>query len=66
MIGKKKGKGNDLNPLAHLGGYFTSSYVPDGFVQMVYIDTSGFDGSTISSTTCAANFLAMSAASYST
>ena len=43
MIVKKKGKIDQLNPLSHLSGYFTSSYVPEGFLQMIYIDTSGFD-----------------------
>src|ERR1700722_18616689 len=28
----KKAKIDQLNPIAHLGGYFTSSYVPDGFL----------------------------------
>jgi hypothetical protein len=26
-----------------MSGLFTSSYVPEGFLQMIYIDTSGFD-----------------------
>ena len=39
----KKGKFDALNPISHLSGYFTSSYVPDGFLQMVYLDTTGFD-----------------------
>src|ERR1700736_2552260 len=43
MIAKKKGKIDQLNPLSHLSGYFTSSYVPEGFLQMIYIDTSAFD-----------------------
>ena len=43
MLNKKKGKVDEFNPIAHLGGYFTSSYVPNGFLQMVYIDTTGFD-----------------------
>jgi hypothetical protein len=42
LITKKKGKLDQFNPLAHLS-YFTSSYVPEGFLQMIYIDTSGFD-----------------------
>jgi hypothetical protein len=45
MISKKKGKADAFNPISHLSGYFTSSYVPDGFLQMVYLDTSGFDRS---------------------
>jgi len=43
MLSSKKGKLDQLNPIAHLGGYFTSSYVPDGFLQMVYIDMNGLD-----------------------
>jgi len=45
ISGNKKGKLDELNPIAHLGGYFTSSYVPDGFLQMVYIDNNGLDRS---------------------
>jgi hypothetical protein len=43
MIEAKKGKLDQLNPISHLGGYFTSSYVPDGFLQMIYIDVNGLD-----------------------
>jgi hypothetical protein len=43
MLSSKKGKLDQLNPIAHLEGYFTSSYVPDGFLQMVYIDMNGLD-----------------------
>ncbi len=43
ISGNKKGKFDQLNPISHLGGYFTSSYVPDGFLQMVYIDNNGLD-----------------------
>ena len=32
-----------MNPISHLAGYFTSSYVPEGFLQMIYLDTTGFD-----------------------
>ena len=38
---KKKGK-EDLNPLSHMSGS-SSSYDPEGFLQMVYVDTSAFD-----------------------
>ncbi len=42
--GKKKGKKIDeFNPISHLGSLFGSSYVPAGFLQMIYIDTNGFD-----------------------
>ena len=40
---KQKGKISQLNPLAHLGSYFSSSYVPEGFLQMIYLDENGFD-----------------------
>lgn len=43
MLASKKGTLGDLNPLSHLGSYFTSSYNPEGFLQMIYIDTNGFD-----------------------
>jgi hypothetical protein len=43
MLSGKKGKLDELNPVAHLGSYFSSSYVPDGFLQMVYIDNNGLD-----------------------
>ncbi len=38
---KKKTKGGEFNPFAHLEG--SSKYVPEGFLQMVYIDPNGFD-----------------------
>jgi hypothetical protein len=37
---KKKGKAEELNPFTHLEG---TSFDPAGFLQMVYVDTSGFD-----------------------
>jgi hypothetical protein len=40
---KKGGKLDRWNPISHLGGYFTSSYVPEGFLQMIYIDMNGLD-----------------------
>jgi hypothetical protein len=43
MLSSKKGKFDAVNPIAHLGGMFTSSYGPEGFLQMIYIDTNGFD-----------------------
>jgi hypothetical protein len=45
MLGssKKGGKLDALNPISHLSGYFSSSYVPQGFLQMIYLDTNGFD-----------------------
>lgn len=45
MLGRDKKGGllSDLNPLSHLGDVFSSSFVPAGFLQMIYLDTSGFD-----------------------
>jgi hypothetical protein len=43
MLSKRKGKFDQFNPISHLGGLFTSSYVPEGFLQMIYIDPNGFD-----------------------
>jgi len=43
MLNARKGKFDAINPIAHLGGMFTSSYVPEGFLQMIYVDTNGFD-----------------------
>jgi hypothetical protein len=41
LASARKGK---LNPLSHLSGAFaSSSYVPAGFLQMIYIDPTGFD-----------------------
>jgi hypothetical protein len=37
---KKKSKGEEFNPFAHLEG---SKYVPEGFIQMIYVDPNGFD-----------------------
>ena len=43
MLSAKKSKLNDLNPLAHVANYFSSDFVPEGFLQMVFLDTSAFD-----------------------
>jgi len=40
---RSKGKLDMLNPISHIGGLFSSDYVPEGFLQMIYIDTNGFD-----------------------
>src|ERR1700685_2288957 len=45
MLDKKKGKLDEFNPISHLGDFFSSSYVPEGFLQMIYLDTNGFDRS---------------------
>jgi hypothetical protein len=43
MLGARKGKFDAFNPISHMSGLFSSSYVPEGFLQMIYIDTNGFD-----------------------
>jgi hypothetical protein len=43
MLSKKKGKLDQFNPLSHLTGFFEASYVPEGFLQMIYLDTNSFD-----------------------
>ena len=43
MLDKKKSKMAELNPLSHVSGFFTSSYIPEGFLQMIYLDTAYFD-----------------------
>jgi len=40
---KGKGEGFSFNPFSHLEG--SSTYVPEGFLQMVYVDPNGFDRS---------------------
>ncbi len=43
LADKKSGKVDQFNPIAHLSGYFSSDYIPAGFLQMIYLDTNGFD-----------------------
>jgi hypothetical protein len=43
LVDKNKKKHDAVSPISHLSGMFGSSYVPEGFLQMVYIDTNGFD-----------------------
>jgi len=43
MLMKKSKKLDQFNPLSHIAGLFTAAYIPAGFLQMVYIDTSAFD-----------------------
>ena len=40
MLSSRVGK---FGPLTHLGSYFTGSYIPGGFLQMIYIDMNGLD-----------------------
>jgi len=43
MLSKRHGRFDDLNPISHVAGLFKADFVPEGFLQMIYIDTSGFD-----------------------
>ena len=43
MLQKKKGKLDQMNPISHLSGFFDTGYVPEGFLQMIYLDTTAFD-----------------------
>ena len=43
MLTRRKGKFDQFNPISHLSGFFTSSYVPEGFLEMIYVDPNGFD-----------------------
>jgi len=43
LINKNKKKHDAVSPISHLSGMFGSSYVPEGFLQMVFIDSNGFD-----------------------
>ena len=43
MLTSKKGMLGALNPISHLSAFFSSSYDPEVFVQMIYVDTTEFD-----------------------
>jgi hypothetical protein len=43
MLGGKKGRWSEFNPLYHVADFFKADFVPAGFLQMVYIDATGFD-----------------------
>jgi len=43
LSSRKKGKLDEFNPLSHMNDLFGSTYVPEGFLQMIYIDANGFD-----------------------
>ena len=43
MLAKKHGKFDSINPISHLAGMFKSDFVPEGFLQMIYLDANGFD-----------------------
>ena len=42
LLEKKQSWTHKMNP-GKLGGVFSASYDPEGFLQMIYLDTSGFD-----------------------
>jgi len=39
MLTKRKGKFDAFNPISQMSGLFTSSYVPEGCLQMIYLDS---------------------------
>jgi hypothetical protein len=43
MLASKKGMLGALNPISHLSAFFSSSYDPEVFLQMIYVDTTEFD-----------------------
>src|SRR5580704_3279127 len=43
LEGKGRHKIDEFNPLYHVSNFFTSNYVPAGFLQMIYLDTTSFD-----------------------
>jgi hypothetical protein len=44
LLEKKGLKGKAAaSPLSHVSDFFSSQYVPEGFLEMVFIDTGGFD-----------------------
>jgi len=45
LLDKPKGVKGKLNPAGPLSHLFSSEYVPEGFLQMVFVDTNGFDRS---------------------
>ncbi len=43
MLGSKRGRWSQFNPLFHVADFFRADFVPAGFLQMIYVDTTGFD-----------------------
>jgi hypothetical protein len=43
MNAKHRGLKDKLNPFSRLADFVSAGYVPDGFLQMIYMDTNGFD-----------------------
>jgi len=43
MLAQRHGRLDQFNPLSHITGFFKADFVPEGFLQMIYVDTNGFD-----------------------
>jgi hypothetical protein len=43
MLVSKNGMLSAINPISHLSSFFSSSYAPEVFLRMIYVDTTGFD-----------------------
>ena len=43
MLSRRRGRFDEFNPLYHVAGFFKADFVPEGFLQMIYIDTNGLD-----------------------
>jgi len=43
LLDKKGVRGKTSGPLSHVSDFFSSEYVPEGFLEMVFLDTGGFD-----------------------
>lgn len=43
LLAAKRSMWATYNPLYHVSGLFKADFVPDGFLQMVYLDNSSFD-----------------------
>jgi hypothetical protein len=43
MLDKKTSWSQKLNPLKPISGLFSAGYVPEGFLEMIFIDPNGFD-----------------------
>ena len=43
MLVSKNGMLSAINPISHLSSFFSSSYAPEVFLRMIYVDTTEFD-----------------------
>jgi len=43
MLVQQEGHFGQFSPLFHLSGNFKSEFVPEGFLQMIYVNSNGFD-----------------------